>query len=124
MSDKPKVRRFWPEPPSVRLDSTLRTPWFSLNQPLMESTYQYQNVNKDMHLRKNVTQFFQRKILKWIDNYSEFSHLKSQKKHLESIEGQMHIYNLLRKFIKRSGINWYDLRDNYTLIKKYFTKKL
>jgi hypothetical protein len=122
--DKPKVRRFWPEPASVHLDSTLRTPWFPINQPLIESTYQYQNINKDMNLRKDVTKFFQRKILKWIDNYSEFSHLKSQKKHLESIEGQMHIYNLLRKFIKRSKINWYDLRDNYTLVKEYLAKKL
>lgn len=104
--EKPQVRRYWPVP------------------PLIDSVYEYQDVNKDVNLRKDVTEFFHRKVLKWIDEYSEFAHLKPQKHYLESDEGKMHIYNLLRHFIKKSGINWYDLRDNYSIIKEYLSEKL
>jgi hypothetical protein len=103
---KPQTRRYWPVP------------------PLIDSVYEYQNINKDVNLRKDVTDFFYRKVLKWIEEYPEFTHLKSQKMYLQSNEGIMHIYNLLRHFIKKSGINWYDLRDNYTVIKEYLSKKL
>ena len=43
---------------------------------------------------------------------------------MKSVDGQMLIYRLLRKFVKRSGINWFDLRDNYSLLKKYIRHKL
>lgn len=105
-TDKPTTRRYWPVP------------------PLIDSMYEYQNVNKDINLRKDVTEFFHQKVLKWINESSEFSHLKSKRAYLESYEGKMHIYNLLRYFIKRSGINWYDLRDNYSIIKEYLSSKL
>jgi hypothetical protein len=103
---KPDVRRYWPVP------------------PLIDSVFEYQDINNDVNLRKDVTDFFHKKILKWIDEYPNFTHLKSQKKYLQSNEGKMKIYNLLRHFIKNSGINWYDLRDNYSLIKEYLSKKL
>ncbi len=102
----PKVRRYWPVP------------------PLIQSVYEYQDVNKDVYLRKDVTQFFQQKIIKWIGEDSEFSKHKSKVSFLNSVDGQMHVYNLLRKFVKKSGINWYDLRDNYPIIKEYLNKKL
>jgi len=104
--DKPDYRRYWPVP------------------PVYESVFEYQNVNTDLHLRKEITEFFHKKVLKWIKNYPEFSEHKSKLGFLESIEGQMHIYNLLRKFIKKSGINWYDLRDNYSIIKEYLNSQL
>ena len=52
---KPEVRRYWPVP------------------PLIDSVYEYQNVNKDVNLRKDVTDFFHRKVLKWIEEYPEFN---------------------------------------------------
>lgn len=106
LTEKPAFRRYWPVP------------------PVIESVFEYQNVNTDLHLRKDVTSFFHKKVIKWIKNYPEFSHHKSKLNSLESIDGQMHIYNLLRKFIKKSGINWYDLRDNYSIIKEYLNANL
>lgn len=103
---KPNVKRYWPVP------------------PLIDSVFEYQDINNDVNLRKDVTEFFHKKILKWIDEYPEFTHLKSQKKYLQTNEGKMQIYNLLRHFIKKSAINWYDLRDNYSLIKQYLSQKL
>ncbi len=106
LTEKPEFRRYWPVP------------------PLIQSVYEYQNVNSDLHLRKEVTNFFHRKVIKWIENYPEFAAHKSKLNFLESVEGQMHIYNLLRIFIKKSGINWYDLRDNYSIVKEYLNSKL
>jgi hypothetical protein len=105
-TDKPKFRRYWPVP------------------LLMPSVFEYKNVNKDLALRKDVTTFFHIKVLKWINTETAYKKIKSKKKFLESIDGQMHIYNLLRKFVKHSGINWYDLRDNYALIKDFLASKL
>jgi hypothetical protein len=102
---KPEFKRYWPAPP-------------------IDSTYQYQNINKDINLRKNVTNFFHKKVLKWIEKYHEFAHLKSQESYLKSDKGKQQIYTLLRHFIKKSGINWYDLRDNNNIIKEYLNKKL
>jgi hypothetical protein len=104
--EKPDIRRYWPVP------------------PIIQSGYEYQDVNKDYKLRKDVTNFFQRKILKWINEYPEFKKYKSKETYLESNQGKMHIYRLLKYFIKRSGINWYDLRDNYSIIKEYLSEHL
>ena len=103
---KPEFRRYWPVP------------------PLIESVFEYQNVNTDLHLRKDVTNFFHKKIIKWINKYPEFSNLKSKLGFLNTVDGQMHVYNLLRQFVKKSGINWYDLRDNYAIIKDYLREKI
>ena len=105
-TDKPEVRRYWPVP------------------LFMPSVFEYQNVNNDLTLRKDVTTFFHRKVLKWINTESAYKKFKSKEKFLESVDGQMHIYNLLRKFVKHSGINWYDLRDNYALIKDFLASEL
>lgn len=92
--------------------------------PIMPLGYQYQNINHDLTLRKNVTDFFHTKIIKWITNYSEFSNYKNKLDYLNTVDGKIHLYNVLRKFVKRSNINWYDLRDNYDIVKSYLQKKL
>jgi hypothetical protein len=106
--EKPTTKRYWPAP------------------PLIDHIVEYQDINKDINLRKNVTKFFHDKVIKWISEgvYKEFNVHKSKLLFLKSTDGQMYIYNLLRHFIKKSGINWYDLRDNYSIIKEYLSKKL
>jgi hypothetical protein len=105
-NEKPNVRKYYPVP------------------PIITNPYEYINVNKDVNLRKNVVTFFHKKVISWLENDTDFNKYKDQKTFIESIDGQIHIYSLLRKFVKRSGINWYDLRDNYSIIKKYLSKKL
>ena len=92
--------------------------------PIQPATFEYLNVNKDVKLRKNVTNYFTEKTIEWIQNDDSFKKHKSCLSELKTVDGQMKIYNLLRTFIKRSGINWYDLRDNYSIIKEYLNKKL
>lgn len=105
-NEKPEFRRYWPVP------------------SVMPSVFEYQNVNNNLTLRKDVTAFFHKKVLKWINTETAYKKFKSKEQFLESIDGQMHIYALLRKFIKHSGINWYDLRDNYALIKDFLASEL
>jgi hypothetical protein len=106
----PTVRRYWPNP--------------NQNLNLVSPVYEYQDINHDMKLRKSVTKFYNQKVLKWLNTDKEFQHLKSKERFLESNDGLQYIYSLLRHFVKRSGINWYDLRDNYSLIKRYLSDKI
>jgi len=92
--------------------------------PIQPTVYEYLNVNKDVRLRKNVTTYFTDKTIEWIENDETFKKHKSQLEDLKSVDGQLRIYHLLRKFVRRSGINWYDLRDNKSLIKKFINHKL
>ena len=105
-NEEPKYRRYWPVP------------------PLIDRIYEYQDVNKDIRLRRNVTEFFTKKVIKWIDMDKDFTQYKNKKNFILSDDGFIHIYNLLRNFVKRANINWYDLRDNYPIIKHYLCKKL
>lgn len=108
MATIPPYRKYYPVPP--------------VNY---SADYMYINVNKNVNLRKDVTLFFQNKILKWINKDDEYSKFKHHEKYLESLDGQMYIYSLLRKFVKKYNINWYELRsDYYNLVKKYLAKKL
>lgn len=93
------VKKYYPVPPMIH-----------------ESIYEYQNINKDMNLRYGVTKFFVEKVKKWINKYPEFEKLKSTKINYDLI------YKVLRKIVKKTGYNWYDLRTNSSLLKKYFIK--
>ena len=101
-----KTKRYWPVPPYV------------------QSIYQYQNINNDNNLQKDVTLFFHTKLLLWINKESKFKQYKYLEKKLDTNNGIKFIYKLLKKFISKTNINWYDLRDNYYLIKKYILIKL
>jgi hypothetical protein len=85
---------------------------------------QYQNVNTDTNLRTDVTKFFNSKVIKYITENSELNYLKKELPFLKSNDGWTFIYKLLKRFVKYSHINWYDLRDNYRVVQKYIIKKL
>jgi hypothetical protein len=100
--EKPTFKKYYPVP------------------PMYESVYEYQDINRDVNMRKQITLFYHEKLLEWIDNNQSFHFLRKNKKQIEN--NQFLIYKLLRKFVKKSGVNWYDLRDNYSLIKEYLYK--
>ena len=99
--DKPLVKKYYPVPPSVH-----------------EYVYEYQNLNKDPNLRNNVTIFFQEKLKKWIKKYPEFEILKSKNINYDII------YKILRIIVKKTNLNWYELRTNSSRLRKYFLKYL
>ena len=96
--DKPSVKKYYPVP------------------TIHEYVYEYQNLNKDTNLRNDVTIFFLEKILKWINKYPEFEILKSKNINYDLI------YKILRKIVKKTNLNWYELRTNSSRLKRYFLK--
>jgi len=93
--------------------------------PQPTTPIQYQDVGDDPNLQSQVTKFFHEKVLKWINEYPDFKHLKKHLKFLNE-KGEKYIYNLLKLFVRKSKANWYDLRDpkNYDNIKQYLKNKI
>ena len=86
---------------------------------------EYLNINKDPSLRKDITKFFQKKLIKWIKNDSEFAKYKNKLNLIDSIDGTKLIYNLIRSYVNKHKVNWFDLRtEKYYLLKDYFSRKL
>jgi len=92
--------------------------------PIIGTYYEYIDVNKDKRLRKSVTDFFYKKVNKWVSTYPEFSHLKPYSKKLKTDNGYELIYNMIRKFTKDNHINWFDLKDYYVTFKDYLKYNL
>lgn len=83
--------------------------------------YDYQDLNKDPKVHEQIINFFQKKIIKWMNN----NLIKKNINFIKSKEGYERIYHLIRKFVKKENVKWYELREkNYALIKEYFIKKL
>lgn len=87
--------------------------------PIIGTYFEYIDVNKDENLRNSVTNFFHKKVIKWIKKYPEFSHLKKFSSKINSNKGYDLIYNMIRKFTKEYNINWFDLKDYYVTFKDY-----
>jgi len=92
--------------------------------PIIGTFYKYQDVNSNKNLQKNITKYFLKSILKSIKKDDLFSHLKSKYKILKSKDGYNIIYKILKRFVKKGNTNWYDLRDQKTLIMDYVKYKL
>ena len=99
-----EYKRYWPVP------------------PVSSMYYEYQNINKDSNLRELETKFFYNKALKWITDSLITDPDKITL--LNSNKGYKIIYKLLRKYVKRSNINWYDLKNHYSTIKNYLLKRI
>lgn len=113
----PEFKRFWPNPnnPLNLYDPAL------LN---VVPVYEYQNINKDVNLRKDVTEYYYNELIKWISTDKGFYKYKYMLADKNSVENKMKLYHILRKVVKKSGYNWYDLRDKYQLVREYIIRKL
>ena len=85
-----------------------------------------QDVGDDPKLQETVTKFYLDKTIKWLGKNPEFAKLKKQLKFIQSKKGSGFIYKILKSFIKKNRINWYDLRtdDNYEDVKDYIREKI
>ncbi len=85
-----------------------------------------QDVGDNPKLQEQVTKFYLEKTIKWLGSNPEFAKLKKQIKFVKSKKGIGYIYKILKSFIKKTHVNWYDLRsdDNYEDVKDYIREKL
>lgn len=90
----------------------------------IKSYLEYEDINKDPELQLRVTNFFVRKIIKWINTDKSFKHLKQHKDEILSDDGYELVHKILKKFVKDFNIKWYELRENYKVVKDYFKFRL
>ena len=92
--------------------------------PIISSYYKYQNVNVDPNLQHMVTTDFHKKVIEWIKHDKSFKKFKKYEKELKSDVGYEMIYQILKLFVKRGNTNWYDLKEQNSLVKGYIKHKL
>ena len=90
------------------------TNYFVNYDTYIDTYYQYPNMNKDIGLRKEVTRAFYKKILKKIDGDNKKIKKFNKKK----------LYKLLRNYVNKYDINWFDLHRVKKAVIKYVLKKL
>ncbi len=85
-----------------------------------------EDVGENPKLQEQVTKFYLDKTIKWFDKNPEFAKVKKHSKFIKSKKGSGYIYKILKSFIKKNRVNWYDLRsdDNYEDVKDYIREKL
>jgi hypothetical protein len=93
--------------------------------PPTPSYYEYQDINQDTTLRTDVVNYFYNKLLKWISSSSMYKKHKKHEDYLYKNKSKikLNLYKLLRYFVKKAKINWYELRTNHFIIKEYLAKK-
>jgi hypothetical protein len=120
--------------------------------PIIGTVYKYQDVNKDKTLRKDITNFFRKKLFEWLDedyykdiksyfqvDGSQVKKLDKQDKSFKDsklIKDHIYqhyysykkVYKLLRAYVKKYDVNWWDLRKTrkhvHAFIVKYLKTKL
>lgn len=114
---------------TIQLDNTNNLKYYSIinnlktniiDQPLqyfvqtpIETTTVYQDVNKDYKLRDMMTRYYLDKTLTWLNTPNTLSK-----------NGYGKIYKLLKKYVNKYNINWYDLKTYKDSIKMYLIEKL
>ena len=93
-------------------NSFIKKQFFPISQ-FMETSYKYENIDKNIELRKSITDFFFKKANKWADLYKF-------KKTFSNID----IYKILKHFFRKNNLNWFDYEKKYYNLKKYIIKKL
>ena len=86
----------------------------------------YTDVNKDLNLRKKSVYYFYDKLIKWISNDKNFIELKNTE--YDNLDNKnkilKKIYKLLRYYIKKKNINWWDLGKKYKSVKRYIRNNI
>ena len=121
---------------------------------VVSNTYSYLDVNSDPSLQKRQSKYFYEKLMNdWLDddfsdlldyvvikgkkaqlvnklkNVKKNSTKKSEKEMKinfinDHIMSKYDVRSFLKKFVTKSGINWYDLKDNKYLVKRSMYKRL
>jgi hypothetical protein len=81
--------------------------------PIVSTLEKKKNYNKDPQVRKRATDFYLKKAKDWLKNDDNFKHTKKNLKLIESKDGEIIIYNLLRKFVKSNKAEYWYLRSTY-----------
>jgi hypothetical protein len=100
-----------------------------LYNPYLDSPFlkqEIQNIGNDEDLQDSVSEYYHNKTIKWIQNEHEFGKAKTHLKFIKSKKGLPYLKKVLKSFVKKSGKNWYELRDDDTKedVQEYIRMKL
>jgi hypothetical protein len=95
-----------------------------LGPPFIASYNRYQNVNNDKNLQTDVTLYFLDEITKWFKSCPHFKKLKKYKKDFDGKNGFKIMHKILKIAVRRGYTNWYDMIDEYNLVKKWIHRQL
>jgi len=102
--------------------------YIDVNNILKSSNNSILDISEDRTLQDSVTDYYHKKILKWIDKKDiEFAKFKKHKKFLNKPEGKEYVHTTLKLFLKKHRhLKWYDLRsdDNYEDVKEFIRTKI
>lgn len=132
------------------LVSTDHDEWFPSTMPIVREI-KYPNINNDIRLKKKVVRYFLDKATEWVSNdyldaltkYFKFVNNKivldsdMQKKDMTDDEKDAVMAHVLKRYLGKrviakviaklhhtKNINWYDMRDHKSTIRKALYKKL
>jgi len=99
--------------------------YYFLPPPMIQPYYEYQDINQDQQLRIDVVNYFYNKLLKWISSSSMYKKYRSHEDYIYNNKTKIKykLYKLLRFFVKKADINWYELRTNHFIIKEFIKNK-
>ena len=99
--------------------------YYIMPTPFIQSYYNYQDINQDPHLRIDVVNFFYDKLLKWVSSSSIYKKYRSHEDYIYNNKKKIKykLYKLLRFFVKKTNLNWYELRTNHFIIKEFIKNK-
>lgn len=86
----------------------------------------YTDVNKDTVLRKKSVKYFYNELIDWISNDKDFIELKNTEFDNLNNKNQVlkKIFKLLRYYIKKKKINWWELEKKYKSVKRYIRNNI
>jgi len=115
---------FIPNIPRISNDPNFNSAVFQ-PPPFITTYYKYQDVNNDINLQEKVTLRFLKRTIKFLNEKSDYKHLKNKfLNKLKSEDGYDIMHRMLKLFVKRGDTNWYDLREQYDLVDRYIKHKL
>jgi hypothetical protein len=121
--------------------------------PYVPEYIRYQNLNNDKELQRKMTMYFYNKMNQWlqsdmksllnfviiengkerfIKSSSEYEKQKDSKDDMDkkinflmnTIINKMFIFNTLRRYVKQTKTNWYDLKKNKIFVKEFIMKRI
>lgn len=95
-----------------------------LPPPFTRTYFNYQDINSDRNLRKEVTDHFFDLLHEKIKFDDRFKKYKKHSTFLNSRQGYELIFKILKHFTIKYNYNWYDLRPQQQEVILYISKKL
>jgi hypothetical protein len=93
--------------------------------PFILSYHKYPKVNVSEEIILDVTEYYLNKLNEWFKKDISYNRVKKLSKYLKkNKDGMKTLHKLLRLIVKKTELNWFDLKYNEIFVKDYIRDKL